>query len=135
MYSLTTAETATQTIMVINSEDAFLIAVGMLLEDEGYLVTTASYQDSDPFARVVAADPALVILDFVHGKPDGWDLLARLDADTRTCAIPLIATSTDAELLDRVMQQPVSNRLRTFLLKPLDLEHLVDGVHQMLHRE
>jgi CheY-like chemotaxis protein len=118
--------------MVVNSEDAFLIAVSMLLEDEGYLVTTASYEDGDPFPGVIASNPALVILDFVHGESDGWELLAKLDADARTKSIPLIATSTDQELLDRVMQQPVSSRLRTFLLKPLELEHLVSDVIRML---
>jgi CheY-like chemotaxis protein len=130
---MTTPEPSTQPIMVVNSEDAFLIAVKMLLEDEGYLVITASYREGDPFPGVVAVNPALVILDFVHGEPDGWELLARLDADGRTSAIPLIATSTDQELLDRVVQQPVSARLRTFLLKPLELEQLVNDVHQMLN--
>ncbi len=130
---MTTSERSTQPIMVVNSEDAFLIAVKMLLEDEGYLVITASYREGDPFPGILASDPALVILDFVHGEPDGWELLAKLDADDRTSAVPLIATSTDQELLDRVMQQPVSARLRTFLLKPLDLEQLVNDVHQMLY--
>jgi CheY-like chemotaxis protein len=119
--------------MVVNSEDAFLIAVKMLLEGEGYLVTVASYRAGDPFPGVVGVDPALVILDLVHGEQEGWDLLAKLDGDPRTNVIPLIATSTDQELLDRVMQQPLSVRLRTFLLKPLDLEDLVNEVHQMLH--
>lgn len=132
---MTHRDTVPTPIVVINSEDAFLIAVRMLLEDEGYGVTTASYRDEDPFPKIVAAAPALIILDFVHGEPHGWGLLARLDGDERTRTIPLIATSTDPELLDRVIAQPVSARVRTFLLKPLDLDRLVSEISRALHPE
>jgi two-component system phosphate regulon response regulator PhoB len=129
---MTIPERLASPIAVINSEDAFLIAVRMLLEDEGHQVITASYRTEDPFPRVVAARPALIILDFVHGEPDGWDLLRKLDGDTQTSSIPLIATSTDQELLDRVMSEPLSAQVRTFLLKPLELEQLIETVSEML---
>lgn len=132
---MTQRDTIPMPVVVINSEEAFLIAVRILLEDEGYEVTTASYRDQDPFSAIVTAEPALIILDFVHGEPDGRELLAQLDNDARTRTIPLIATSTDQELLDRVMAQAVSARVRTFLLKPLDLERLGDDVSLALHPE
>jgi CheY-like chemotaxis protein len=118
--------------MVINSEAAFLLAVQMLLEDEGYRVSIASYDDGDPFPQIIAAEPALTILDIVHGDPAGWNLLASLDSDERTNAIPLIATSTDQAVLDAVRREPAAARMRTFLLKPLDLEQLIFNVGDML---
>lgn len=129
---MTNPDASPPPVAVINSEEAFLLAVRMLLEDEGYPVITASYRTEDPFPRIVAANPELIILDFVHGEPDGWDLLARLDEDERTREIPLIATSTDPDLLDQVMREPASARMQTFLLKPIELERLVANVSRTL---
>lgn len=117
-------------IVVINAEADFLIAVRSLLEDDGYTVSTI-HVDQEPFARVIAEQPAAIVLDFVYEQPEAWHLMAELDADPRTRDIPLLATSTDAEIVERVLAQTKHRRASAMLVKPLELDALAEAVSRL----
>ncbi|CAN5396464.1 hypothetical protein BH09CHL1_BH09CHL1_03180 [soil metagenome] len=117
-------------IVVINAEADFLIAVRSLLEDEGYTVSTIHVFE-EPFKLVIAEQPAAIVLDFVYEKPEAWQLLTELDSDPRTREIPLLATSTDAEIVERVLARISHRHASGMLVKPMELDALVEAVNRL----
>jgi PleD family two-component response regulator len=120
-------------VVVVNSEAEFLIVVRELLETEGYDVFTM-HVDESPFDQIIKIDPAVVAIDFVYEKPDAWNLLARLDDDARTRNIPLLVTSTDELIVEQIKKLSTHRSQMFVLIKPLELDAMVDAVNRLLGR-
>ena len=118
-------------IVVINSEPDFLIVVAELLEEEGYDVSTSQI-DQLPYGLILAEQPAVIMLDIVHGRQESWDLLEVLDGDERTRGIPLLITSTDEALITRALERSAHRRARGMLVKPMLLESLIDAMQHLV---
>ena len=114
-------------VMVVNSEPTFLQGIGLLLEEEGYRAVTMHIRETT-FGVIRGLAPRLLILDFVHARPEAWDLLTALDADPATAALPILATSTDEEVLARVQTHSPERRLLRVLVKPMNLDDLLVAV-------
>ncbi len=91
-------------VFAVNSSEAILDALREVLADEGYAVTTSTY-DADPLPRITALRPDALVVDLAAGEEDGWALLDRLRADPETSAIPALVVSTDARLLERARER------------------------------
>jgi CheY-like chemotaxis protein len=130
MSNMSKALFAPTLIMVVNSEPIFLQAVGLLLEEEGFRAVTMHISETT-FDLIRGLDPRLLILDFVHAQPDAWDLLTALDADPSTAALPLLATSTDEEALERVQTHSPERPLLRVLVKPMNLDDLLVAVQEL----
>jgi hypothetical protein len=55
-------------------------------------------------------------------------LLTLLDADSATAALPILATSTDEEVLERVQTHSLERPLLRVLVKPMNLDDLLVAV-------
>jgi DNA-binding response OmpR family regulator len=119
--------TARPHVVVVNSEPDFLIAVRELLEEEGYDVSTM-HVDESPFEVIITVRPAVIVIDFVYQKPDGWNLLARLDEDDHARTIPLVATSTDELILEQIKTLSTHRPKKYVLVKPFDLDELLEAI-------
>lgn len=117
-------------IVVINAEAEFLKVVRVLLADEGFDVTTL-HVDESPFDVIIEASPTVIVLDFVYERPEGWNLLALLDEDERTRTIPLLATSTDARIVEQVIELSSHRIRKALLVKPAELDDLLIAVHDL----
>ena len=117
--------------MVINSEPDFLTVVAELLEEEGYEVSTSQI-DQLPYGLILAEQPAVIMLDIVHGRQESWDLLEVLDDDERTRDIPLLITSTDEALITKALARSTHRRARGMLVKPMPLDSLIDAMHHLV---
>lgn len=125
------AGSSTKHVFVIQSEPTFLEVVRELLLDERYNVTTTDFLP-ETFDAIVAFKPDLLILDLLFGKQAGWDLLVQLTDTIVTRDIPVIVTSTDPDLLQGARDLQTRYGDRRFLIKPFDLQVLLNAVHELI---
>jgi CheY-like chemotaxis protein len=120
-----------QHVFVIQSEAMFLDVVRELLSDERYHVTTTDFLPKT-FDAIAAFQPDLLILDLMFGRRAGWELLVQLTDTVITRQIPVIVTSTDPGLLQQARDLEVRYGDRRFLIKPFDLDLLLNAVHELI---
>jgi DNA-binding response OmpR family regulator len=114
-------------VFVTNGDPDFLLMVKELLESEGYAAETMPLVDH-PLPEIVRLLPDLLIIDFPHRDQLAWDLIGQLDATPATSMMPVIATSTDPDNLARFAAQPMMRVSAEVLLKPYDLDPLIELV-------
>src|SRR5947209_16860309 len=66
-----------QTILIVDDDEAIRQTLAELLEEEGYQVATAA-DGLEALAQVVAAPPALILLDISMPRMDGFDFAREL---------------------------------------------------------
>jgi DNA-binding response OmpR family regulator len=120
-----------QHIFVVNGAPEFLDIVRQLLQDEHYNVTTTNFVPHT-FETIAAAQPALLIVDLVLGEQAGWDLLAQLRAGASTCEIPVLLVSTTPNLLKKAQEHHDEFGGDQYLVKPFDLDDLLNLIGEMI---
>jgi DNA-binding response OmpR family regulator len=119
-------------VFAVNSSPDFLLIVRELLADEGYAVTTNTFEPN-LFTRIVMRQPEALIVDIAPGESAGWDLLRRLHLEANTSEIPVLVTSTSPALLEQVRDEAAwYGTNRCLLTKPLNLDELVMTVREMV---
>jgi DNA-binding response OmpR family regulator len=110
-------------VLVVDDSDQLVALVGAWLEDEGYLVATAT-TGSRAIAAAAAETPDIVLLDLILPPPDGFTLCRTLQHGSQP---PVVIVMTG--LLDQVRLRQVDG-LGVFavLQKPLSQEGLLDVV-------
>ncbi|MBA2564518.1 MAG: response regulator [Gemmatimonadetes bacterium] len=113
-------------ILLVEDEASVLLALSLLLEQEGYSVVTAS--NGSEALQVLAHEHAdLVILDLWMPVMNGWEFLQRLrERENPLRDLPVIALSADVNAARHDL--PV----QIFLSKPMDIERLLDSVRYFL---
>jgi DNA-binding response OmpR family regulator len=108
--------TSRKHVFAVNSSPDFLLIVRELLADEGYAVTTSTFEPN-VFTRIVMRQPDALIVDVAPGETAGWDLLRRLHL----------------ALLEQVREEAAwYGTNRCFLTKPLNLDELLITVREMV---
>lgn len=118
-------------IFVINGLPDFLDIVRQLLQDENYNVTTTNFVPLS-FETIEAAQPSLLLIDLVIGEEAGWNLLTRLRNAASTRDIPILLLSTTPDLLERAREEHEQFGGDRYLLKPFDLDDLLDIIREMI---
>ncbi len=118
-------------IFVVNGAPEFLNFVRELFQDENYNVTTTTYVPQT-FDQIAVLAPDLLIVDLVVGVQAGWDLLDRLQDEAGTRGIPVIVTSTDPKLLDRVEADGARSASQRLVAKPFDIGVLLEAVEELI---
>src|SRR5215208_6732833 len=114
-------------IFAVNSAPEFLDFVRELLQDEQFNVTTTNYVPRT-YDQIAALQPDLLVIDLVVGIQAGWDLLERVQVEVLTRGIPVVVTSTDPGLLARAEAERKRFGGDRYIVKPLDLDTLLDAV-------
>jgi CheY-like chemotaxis protein len=114
-------------ILVVNDTVAILDLFTVLLEDEGYRVSTDGFsvELGEMLARIREMQPDLVVLDLVimeEGK--GWQLLQLLRMDRETRNIPVIVCTAAQRLVDD-LQTHLDTMKVSVVLKPFAIDHLL----------
>src|SRR4051812_24832337 len=81
-------------VLVVDDSDQLVGLIGAWLEDEGYLVTTAT-TGSRAIAAVAAESPDIVLLDLILPPPDGFIVCAVLQRAARPPVIIVMPGLTD----------------------------------------
>lgn len=123
-------------VFVINDTVAILELFRLMLEDEGYRVTTDGFSVElvEMLGRVKDAQPDLVVLDFVildEGK--GWQFLQLLKMDREARHIPVIVCTAAAKLVEE-LQTHLDTMGVAVVLKPFDIDHLLCEVENLCAR-
>lgn len=118
-------------IYVVNGAPEFLDIVRQLLQGENFNVTTTNFVPLS-FDSIDAAQPQLLIIDLVIGERAGWNLLVQLREAASTHDIPVVLVSTRPDLLQEAKEQNEQFGGDCYLLKPFDLDVLLDTINQLI---
>jgi DNA-binding response OmpR family regulator len=112
-----------KTILIAEDDDGIIEVMKIILEQEGYEITTAhtKHEVQQSVKKVV---PDLIFLDIRLGGDSGEEIGSELRSDSRSRKVPLIILSADSEA------ETIALKIRAdgFLLKPFDIESLVTTV-------
>lgn len=86
---------ASSRVLVIDDDPWITRSTKMVLEAEGFDVSTAS-NGEDGIARARQFPPAVILLDIMMPGLDGWETLERLKVDEATKDTPVVVFSARA---------------------------------------
>jgi len=115
------------TILVVDDDAAITDGLCELLTEEGYEVARAS--NGEEALCALRANPriALIILDLMMPKMDGWSFRGAQRQDAAIAKIPAIVVSATPGLANKAVElQPAA-----VLPKPVDVETLLDRVERL----
>ena len=118
--------------LVVDDNEVNLLLVQRVLERHGFLVEVAR-DGMSALAALDQARPDVVILDVLMPGMSGVEVLARIKANPRLAAIPVImltAKSADGDLIESYR-----TGADYYLTKPLVARQLLYGVALVLGRE
>ena len=110
----------------IDGAAEFLEILRQLFEDALYNVTTTNSVPRT-FEQIESLQPDGIILDLAITHQAGWGMLERLARESSTRDIPLITGSTDQSILDLVRSGG-----KAYLMKPFDLDAMIEMVHRVV---
>ena len=99
-----------------------LLMQGMLAQRPALELQLAALPEQG-LAMAQAEPPALVLLDIQLPGIDGFEVLARLRADRRTAAVPVVAVSANAMPADR--ERAARAGFDEYVTKPIDMAQLL----------
>lgn len=114
-------------VLVINDTPEILELFRELLGDEGYRVSTDTFETAfdHKLREVRDLRPDLLILDFIMGGESfGWQFLQMLKMDRETRDVPVIVCSAAVEQV-RQLQNHLDQMGVSVVLKPFDIDVLL----------
>lgn len=125
----------TERILVVEDEEEALMKTRQVLENDGYLVTTAT-NGRDALTLIAESAPDLVVLDINldSGDPnesamDGIEVLRQMRKDSDACVLMLTTTS-----ISYVKVAALTMGADDYLTKPFDPKELTARVKAILRR-
>ncbi len=116
-------------LVLIVEDDAMLCDVlRMYLETEGYRVKVAS-DGLDGLTQALALNPALVVLDVMLPRLDGWEVCRRL---REVSQVPVILLTARGEVQDKV--EGFNLGADDYLTKPFMMQEFLARVKAVLKR-
>jgi CheY-like chemotaxis protein len=113
---------------VVDDDDVIRQLITVNLELEGFEVTTA-VDGQDCLDKVKAFDPAVITLDIMMPRLDGWEAASRLRADPETAEIKVVLLSARAQEAD--LQRGDRIGVDAYLTKPFDPDELIATVRRL----
>jgi two-component system phosphate regulon response regulator PhoB len=124
--------------MIVDDERDVVTLVKFLLERDGHLVT-AAFDGAEALAKLgvepsnpAAPVPDLVVLDVMMPILDGFTVSARLAANERTKAVPLIILTAKGEMRDLFA---ATANVACYLEKPFDPKSLRERITATLAKK
>jgi DNA-binding response OmpR family regulator len=112
-------------IMIADDDPGIVDAVGMLLEFEGYNVSTTV--DGATVLDMKEELPDLLLLDIWMSGEDGRDICRQLKANSSTKNIPIIMVSASRDIASSAMQAGADD----FLAKPFEMDVLLAKIEKL----
>jgi two-component system cell cycle response regulator len=118
-----------KTVLLVDDDDTFLLAIGVRLKSMGYTVCTAK-DAVNAISAVRKNNPDVVVLDVSLPAGDGFLVAERLRNLIVSATTPIIfvTASEKAELRERAMKLGAVE----FLQKPFDATTLADAIESAL---
>jgi len=120
---------AGERILVVDDEPNIVDLARMYLEKEGYRVESAS-DGAQALERIQAREPALIVLDLMLPKLDGFEVCRRTRASSD---VPIIMLTARDEDVDKIVGLELG--ADDYLTKPFNPRELVARVKAILRRQ
>lgn len=118
-------------ILIVDDDLDTLKLVGTTLEREGFDIVAAN--DGEKALQLVESDPpALILLDIMMPKIDGYEVTRRLKDNPQTAQIPIVLFTAKAQVEDKV--EGLELGVDDYLTKPTHPAELVARVRAVLKR-
>jgi CheY-like chemotaxis protein len=115
-------------VMVVEDDDMIRQLITVNLEIEGFEVIGAT-DGQEALDRVKDVHPAVVTLDVMMPRLDGWETASRLRSDPETADIKLVLLSARAQQADLDRGEQIG--VDAYLTKPFDPDELIDIVRRL----
>lgn len=115
----------TKKVHIVEDDGDLAFLLEMLLEEEGYEVTTSHFPDAQ---AVIDCEPDLLLVDLWFGeKREGEGLVKAVHAKCNS-HLPIIMMSSDSDVAK------VAQQLNTagYVIKPFDIDTLLRKVQKLL---
>jgi CheY-like chemotaxis protein len=112
-------------VLVVEDDPQAAEILRLYLEGAGYRVEVA-WDGEEGFAKACALQPALMTLDLLLPKMDGWDLLVRLKGEPATRGLSVVIVS----IIDE-RGKGFALGAADYLVKPVSREDLVNAVQHV----
>ncbi len=123
--------TIPRTLLVVEDDGALRDTIAYNLRREGYHVVTAA--DGVAALRLAQQQPpALVLLDLMLPRLDGWDVCRQLRAQPETARVPILMLTARAEESDKVVGLELG--ADDYVTKPFSWNELRARVRALLRR-
>jgi CheY-like chemotaxis protein len=119
---------AGERVLIVDDDAVIRQLICVNLELEGFEVHTAE-DGQDALEKVKAVDPAVITLDIMMPRLDGWETAARLRNDPATAHMKVILLSARAQEADLRRGQGIG--VDAYLTKPFDPDDLVEAVRRL----
>ncbi len=116
-------------VLVVEDDAQAVELLRIYLAEAGCQVEVAR-DGQEAFDKARQRHPALITLDILLPKVDGWDLLARLKEEPGTREIPVVIVS----IVDQ-RGKGFALGASDYLVKPVRREELIQAVERFLHRD
>ena len=118
-------------VLVVDDSDVIRQLICVNLELEGFEVVTA-VDGQDALDKIHEAAPDVMTIDVRMPRLDGFDTVARLRADPRTCGLKVAMVTACAQESDIVRGREVG--VDAYVTKPFDPATLVRTVRDLVDR-
>jgi CheY-like chemotaxis protein len=115
-------------VLVVDDDVVIRQLITVNLELEGFEVATA-VDGQDCLDKVAAVDPAVITLDIMMPRLDGWEAASRLRADPATAGVKVVLLSARAQEAD--LQRGDRIGVDAYLTKPFDPDELIATVRRL----
>ena len=115
-------------LVVDDHEDTREMSV-IVLRSQGFAAVAAEGAAA-AFSAACSSSPDVIVTDLAMPDGDGWDLVQRLSADTRTKDIPVVVVTACAT--ESVRQRAQSERCAAFFFKPCAPDVLAGELRKLI---
>ncbi len=115
-------------VLVVDDDDVIRQLITVNLELEGFEVTTA-FDGQDCLDKVKQVQPAVITLDIMMPRMDGWEAASRLRADPETADVKVVLLSARAQEAD--LERGTRIGVDAYLTKPFDPDELIATVRRL----
>jgi CheY-like chemotaxis protein/8-oxo-dGTP pyrophosphatase MutT (NUDIX family) len=115
-------------VLVVDDDDVIRQLIEINLELEGFEVHTAA-DGEEALSKVAELRPAVVTLDLMMPRVDGWEVASRLQSDPSAAGTKVVLVSARAQASD--LRRGRSLGVHEYLTKPFEPDELVAVVRRL----
>ncbi len=115
-------------ILIVDDDKNICEVIKLYLQKEGYKVTLA-YDGQAGIEAFERNTPALVVLDIMMPRKDGWEVLKQI---RKTSAVPVIMLTAKGETFDKVLGLELG--ADDYIVKPFDPKEFIARVKAVMRR-
>ena len=116
-------------VLVVDDNEGTLEQMTLILEKNGYVVTTAK-NGQEGYDQTLAAPPDVILLDIMMPVMDGLTMNKQLKANPKTAAIPVIIVSARSGMAP-MFEMETGAKVQGYLVKPVRSKVLIQTLEEL----